>query len=112
MPGNISAKPTFDESKCNGCGICLTRCPGLAIFIVDFSYSLAEAMVKIPYEFCPLPESGEEVEALDRAGKFAGVAHVLRVQQQANKTTVLWLIVPKEIALDVRNIRRKREAIA
>ena len=112
MPGSISAKPTFDESKCNGCGICLTRCPGLAIFIVDFSYSKTEAMIKIPYEFCPLPESGEEVEALDRAGKFAGVAHVLRVQQQANKTTLLWLIVPKEIALDVRNIRRKREAIA
>ena len=112
MPGNISARPTFDESKCNGCAICVTRCPGLAIFIVDFSYSDSEAMLKIPYEFSPLPAAGEVVEALDRAGKAAGCARVLRVQQQANKTTVLWLAVPKNIALDVRNIRRKLGAIS
>lgn len=112
MPSNISARPTFDDSKCNGCAICVTRCPGLAIFIVDYSYSASEAMLKIPYEFSPLPESGEEVEALDRAGKPAGSARVLRVQQQANKTTVLWLTVPKNIALDVRNIRRKLGAIS
>ena len=112
MPGNISARPTFEESKCNGCAICVTRCPGLAIFIVDFSYSESEAMLKIPYEFSPLPEVEEQVEALDRAGKSAGCARVLRVQQQANKTTVLWLTVPKNIALDVRNIRRKLGAIS
>ncbi len=108
MPGNISAQPNFDESKCNGCGICVTRCPGLAIFIVDFSYSDTEAMIKIPYEFSPLPQKGEEVEAIDRAGRTAGLACVFRVQQQSNRTTVLWLAVPKNIALNVRNIRRKR----
>lgn len=112
MPGNISARPTFDENKCNGCGICVTRCPGLAIFVVDFSYAATEAMLKIPYEFCPLPENGEEVQVLDRAGKAAGVARVIRVQQQANKTTVLWLAVSKDIALDVRNIRRKMGAMS
>jgi len=112
MPGNISSRPVFDESKCNGCGICVTRCPGLAIFILDYAYSETEAMLKIPYEFSPLPETGEEVEAVDRAGQIAGCASVARVQQQANKTTVLWLTVSKNIALDVRNIRRKRGAIS
>jgi len=112
MPDNISARPNFDDSKCNGCAVCVTRCPGLAIFIVDFSYSESEAILKIPYEFRPLPEAGQEVDALDRAGKAAGTARVLRVQQQSNKTTVLWLAVPKNIALDVRNIRRKMEAFS
>jgi Fe-S-cluster-containing hydrogenase component 2 len=112
MSDNISARPTFDESKCNGCAICVTRCPGLAIFVVDFSYSTTEAMLKIPYEFSPLPKAEEEVEALDRAGKVAGYARVLRVQQQTNKTTVLWLAVPKNIALDVRNIRRRLGVIS
>lgn len=112
MPGNISARPNFDESKCNGCGICVTRCPGLAIFIVDFSYSDTEALIKIPYEFSPLPHKEEEVEAIDRAGKTAGFARVFRVQQQSNKTTVLWLALPKNIALNVRNIRRKRGKIS
>ena len=35
MLGSISELPDFDEAKCNGCGICVTSCPGLAIFIVD-----------------------------------------------------------------------------
>jgi Fe-S-cluster-containing hydrogenase component 2 len=112
MADNISARPTFDESKCNGCAMCVTRCPGLAIFIVDFSYSTVEAMLKIPYEFNPLPQAEEEVEALDRAGKIVGCARVLRVQQQANKTTVLWVALTKNIALDVRNIRRKLGVIS
>lgn len=110
MPGSISDRPTFDEFKCNGCGICVTRCPGLAIFIVDLSYNAQEALLKIPYEFSPLPDIGEELAALDRAGTETGTARVIRVQKQENKTTVLWLAVPKEEALEVRNIRRKMEA--
>ena len=67
------------------------------------------ALLKIPYEFSPLPEPGEVVEAIDRAGKPVGAATVQRVQQQANRTTVLWLAVDKTIAMDVRNIRQRKE---
>jgi len=109
MPGSISERPVFDESKCNGCGLCVTRCPGLAIFVVDYDWSPAAALLKMPYEFAPLPVNGEVVEAIDRAGKAVGVATVQRVQQQANRTTVLWLAVDKTIAMDVRNIRRRKE---
>ena len=109
MPGSISERPLFDEAKCNGCGLCVTRCPGLAIFVVDYDWSPVAALLKIPYEFAPLPASGEVVEAIDRAGKTVGAATVQRVQQQANRTTVLWLAVDKTIAMDVRNIRRRKE---
>jgi len=109
LPGSISARPVLDVSRCNGCGICITRCPGLAIFVVDFSYSDTEALLKLPYEFSPLPQNGEQVEALDRAGKPAGMATVQRVQRQANRTAVLWLVVAKDLAMDVRNIRRRKE---
>jgi Fe-S-cluster-containing hydrogenase component 2 len=109
MPGSISERPVFDESKCNGCGLCVTRCPGLAIFVVDYNWSPEAALLKMPYEFAPLPASGEVVEAIDRAGKPVGAATVQRVQQQANRTTVLWLAVDKAMAMDVRNIRRRKE---
>jgi Fe-S-cluster-containing hydrogenase component 2 len=112
ISGNISERPAFDETKCSGCGICVTKCPGLAIVVADFSYAANTALLKIPYEFTPLPAAGETVEALGRAGLAVGDAQVLRVQQQANKTTVLWLTVAKEQALDVRNIRRKAGAKA
>ena len=108
-PSGISERPVFDESKCNGCGLCVTRCPGLAIFVVDYDWSPLAALLKIPYEFAPLPASGEVVEAIDRAGKTVGAATVQRVQQQANRTTVLWLAVDKTVAMDVRNIRRRKE---
>ena len=109
IPANISARPQFDESKCNGCGICVTRCPGLAIFVVDLSLGENEALLKIPFEFCPLPEKEEMVETLDRSGKPVGKGRVVRVQIQANKTTVLWLAVPRQEAMVVRNIRRRKE---
>ena len=109
MPGSISERPLFDETKCNGCGICVTRCPGLAIFVVDYDWSPEAALLKIPYEFAPLPEPGEVVGAIDRAGKTIGAATVQRVQQQANRTTVLWLSVDKAIVMDVRNIRRRKD---
>ena len=109
IPANISARPQFDESKCNGCGICVTRCPGLAIFVVDLSFGENEALLKIPFEFCPLPEKEEMVETLDRSGKPVGKGRVVRVQIQANKTTVLWLAVPRKEAMVVRNIRRRKE---
>ena len=109
MPGSISERPVFDDSKCNGCGLCVTRCPGLAIFVIDYSWSPEAALLKIPYEFAPLPELGEAVDAIDRAGKIVGKATVQRVQRQDNRTTVLWLAVDKAIAMDVRNIRRRKE---
>lgn len=104
---DINDLPRLDPEQCNGCGVCLSRCPGLAIFIVDGSFSDQEAIVRIPYEFLPVPQAGEEVVGLNRAGEELGVFKVHKVQSggQKNKTYTVWLVVPKELAMEVRNIR-------
>lgn len=105
----INDCPVLDEEKCNGCGICMTHCPGLSIFVVDVHYNTAEALVKIPYEFFPLPCQGELVDALNRQGERIGTAKVERVQKSPNKTNIIWLAVARELAMEVRNLRLRKE---
>lgn len=109
FPGDINERPVLDSNRCNGCGVCLSHCPGLSIFVVDYTYSPNEALVKIPYEFSPVPETGVVIETLDRTGRQTGVARVIRVQQNPNKTNILWLAVPKELAMKVRNIGGRKQ---
>ncbi|MGE5631074.1 MAG: (2Fe-2S)-binding protein [Caulobacteraceae bacterium] len=101
---DINNRPNIDHEKCNGCGVCVSNCPGLAIFVIDETYSETEALVKIPYEFFPLPEVGSFVTALDREGKpvcRAKVEKVLNTQAQ-DRTPVVSLVVPKEFSMVVR----------
>ena len=37
IEGDINGIPVVDFETCDGCGICLSACPGLAIFGVDLS---------------------------------------------------------------------------
>ena len=78
---DINDRPVIDYDKCNGCGTCISNCPGLAIFVVDETYSDQEALIKIPYEFTPLPSKGQSVDALDREGNKVGKARVVKVQK-------------------------------
>lgn len=104
---DINDLPKLDFDKCNGCGVCLSRCPGLAIFVVDASYSDTEAVVRIPFEYYPVPQVGEKVLGLNRAGEELGTFEVSKVQSggQKNKTYTVWLVVPQKLAGDVRSIR-------
>jgi len=105
-PGNINDLPVLDFDKCNGCGVCIARCPGLAIFVVDKTHSDTHAVVRVPYEFLPVPEKGQTLGGLDRSGKELGQFEVVRViPGGANKTIVVWLAVPQELAMEVRAVR-------
>jgi len=101
---DINERPVLDFDKCTGCGICVVNCPGLAIFIIDETYSDTEALVKIPYEFVPLPDEGIFVTALNREGKPICRAKVVKVQNAKfqDKTPVVSLAVPKEYSMEVR----------
>jgi Fe-S-cluster-containing hydrogenase component 2 len=104
---DINDLPKVDFEKCNGCGACILQCPGLAIFVVDKTYSESHAVVRLPYEFLPIPQKGQKACGLDRAGEERGWFEVVKVISggKKNKTTVIWLAVPKELAMEVRGVR-------
>ena len=62
-------------------------------------------MIKLPYEMFPLPEKGEDVYALDRAGSMLGKVKVIKVLKIKNKTNIISLEVPKSMAMKVRSIK-------
>ena len=101
---DINDTPELNEEKCNGCGVCVSNCPGLAIFVIDESYSETEALVSLPYEFLPLPAEGQYVTGLDREGKPVCRARVIKVMnaKSMDRTPVVSLAVPKELSMTVR----------
>ncbi|MEW6189401.1 MAG: 4Fe-4S binding protein [Actinomycetota bacterium] len=105
----ITNLPQLIEERCDGCGICIPSCPGLAIFIVDLTYSKTQALVEFPHEFLPLPKEGQEVDATDRQGKVLTKGRVVKVRnpKDYNSTPVISLTVPKRYANEVRDISRR-----
>jgi Fe-S-cluster-containing hydrogenase component 2 len=103
----ISNKPILDTLKCKGCGLCISHCPGLAIFVVDMNFTPETSLVKIPYEFFPIPIEGSEVQCLNRLGEMItlGKIHQVRITPSYNKTYVIAVEIPKEFAMEVRNIK-------
>ncbi|MCL6465408.1 MAG: 4Fe-4S binding protein [candidate division WOR-3 bacterium] len=109
MKGNLTDTPQVDFNRCNGCGMCVARCPGLAIFVVNYNYSLKEATVSLPYELLPRPETGEKVVALNRQGKKVCDGRVVKVldTRVQNRCAVVTVAVPKRYWNDVRGIALK-----
>ena len=107
---DITNLPSLDEEKCVGCQTCVPICPGQAIFIVDESLPNGRATVTMPYEFLPLPDKGEIVTALDRAGNELGDATVTSVRktERMDETAVVTIEVPKEWSMRARAFRLKR----
>ena len=104
----ITNTPQVDREKCIGCGMCVAACPGLAIFLVDKSYSETEATVSFPFEYDPLPEKGAEIGALSRAGEYVCKGRVIKVMnpKKNDHTPVVTIAIPKEHADTVRTMRR------
>jgi len=98
--------PRVDWDKCIGCGVCVSLCPGLAIFVVDLSRD-DKALVTVPHEFLPAPKKGDEVILLGRDGKNLGVGKVVKVWER-NKTYIVTVETPKEIAFEVKAIWVKK----
>ena len=102
---DITSLPVLNANLCNGCGTCVAACPGMAIFIIDIGYSEAEALVSIPYEYLPLPEEGEIVDALDRSGKIIGKAEIVKIKnlESDDRTAIITFKVLKDICLEARH---------
>ena len=102
---DINDLPQVDFEKCSGCGICISSCPGLAIFVIDMNYSDKKCLIKLPYEMLPLPKKGEDVYALDRAGSIIGKVKVIKALKIKNKTNIISIEVSKNMVMKVRSIK-------
>ncbi len=109
---NITAVPRLQADRCVGCGLCAAQCPGLAIFIVDASYSATEAVITLPYEYYPLPKEGDIVMGVSRSGAAVAKARVLKVRREtaAYGTILVSITVPKKFMHTIRSFRALREA--
>ena len=107
----ITNLPVLNDAKCTGCGVCVSKCPGLAIFVVNKSYGPTLATVSFPYEYFPIPAKGDSVDALNRKGERVCPATVVKVMNPASfdHTPVVTIEIPKEYADEVRNMRRRIE---
>mgnify|MGYP005845465563 CR=1 FL=1 len=104
----ITNLPVFRAEACNACGQCIPICPGQAIFRVDMTYKEDTALVSFPYEFLPMPQKGDVVEGVNRAGEVVCSATVVRVQRPKSfdQTAVITVEVPKDLAMEVRSMKR------
>lgn len=111
LRGDINNRPEMKADNCVGCGICLTKCPGLAIIIADGSKYSDHVVVQIPYELYPVPSKGDIVMALDREGKELGKVETesVRTAESFDKTVILGFKVPREDLYKFRNIKMEVE---
>ncbi|MBS4015560.1 MAG: 4Fe-4S ferredoxin [Candidatus Latescibacteria bacterium] len=109
IPGAITNIPQVDFNICNGCSLCIAKCPGLAIFVVHKNYREKQAAISLPYEFSPKPDKGKTVQALDRQGKFVCLARVEKVldAKALDRCAVVTITVPKKYYNKVRSVKYK-----
>lgn len=104
----ITKLPTLIGEKCVGCGMCVARCPGLAIVVVDKTFTDTTATVAFPFEYYPTPVVGEERNAMNRKGEIVCKGKIVKVVNPASydHTPVVTVEIPKEFADEVRTVER------
>jgi len=102
----ITNLPRINGDKCDGCGLCISICPGLAIFVIEKEYTETKSTISIPYELLPLPNKGEKVKAFNRKGNYVCNAVVDRVatSKKFDKTNVVTVVVDKQYFNEIRSI--------
>lgn len=102
---DINELPETYYDKCTGCGLCVAHCSGLAAFVINEAYSETQTLIKIPYEYYPLPVQGDVVDAVNRDGQVVTTAVVDSVVTYKDKTSVVGIVVDDYYAHIVRGIK-------
>ncbi|MCX7750247.1 MAG: 2Fe-2S iron-sulfur cluster-binding protein [Candidatus Bipolaricaulota bacterium] len=110
-PADIRKTPEFrleNGKACLGCERCVVVCPGLAITLVDYRKDPEHPTVTVPHELgAEATPVGAKVALVSAAGEILGEAEVreVRATPRNDRTVLVKLIVPKEIAPNVAGIR-------
>lgn len=92
---------------CIGCEICVAKCPGLAITLVD--WRKGDPIVSVPFEFEPEYhfKVGDMVDVTDREGNLLGKAEVVYIRRRtvSSGTRIIKLKAKREIAEKIAGIR-------
>ena len=103
---DINDTPEIDYDKCTGCALCVAVCPGLACFVIDMTFAPDRALYKLPYEMLPVPAKGDTVDCLNRVGEVVAKGTVEAVvEPKKDRTHVVHVSAPKELAGEIRAIR-------
>lgn len=104
----ITSLPVLHEENCVGCGNCVVNCSGLAITILDWTYSETMATIDFPFEYLPLPKEGDVVDAVGRDGQKICDGTIVKILQSPayEGTTVIRMAIPKEHIHNVRSMKR------
>lgn len=104
---SLNACPRCDYDACSGCGSCVSRCPGLACFVINETVGGGKIDITIPYEVLPLPKKGETVEVLGRDGSVVGSGEIVRVLsgEKLDHTNVVTMRVNQNLLYEARNFR-------
>ncbi len=102
---SINSIPKINYEKCTGCGICVSKCPGLAIFMVQELLNSNKAIMGFPYEFLPLPQKNEKVHVLSKEGEIINTGKVGKVSNFGNKTPIVYVEIDKSLIDKARHIK-------
>lgn len=110
---NLNGVPVFTAEKCDGCGACITICPGSCIYLVEEAGE-GRARVTMAHDRLPRPAEGSEVALVGRGGETVGQGIVCRVKNTRTDRH-LWQVTVEtsaEAAGSTRGFRQGEEARA
>jgi len=105
---DITALPVLNEAKCTGCGVCVASCPGLAIYVKDYTFEEERGSILFPFEYLPLPKKGDTVQMTDRFGEVVCPGEVLLVNlsRRNEQTALVKAAYDKKFFLEVVSMKR------
>ena len=107
---NIVNLPEINYDLCNSCALCVAKCPGLAIFMVDLRDE-KYARLSIPWELLPLPKKGERFDGLNRKGEKICEGEIVAVRKMKEKAHIVTGQFPREFINEVRHFKILRGLI-